>query len=233
MPIARPLLPVKLMSNESKAPQNIQRLAQLIRRRNGDSSAGSMTSTATSNVVPHPAILPAKLSEIDDPVMVLALLEGKQRDLHTDIQTINRATHRATAQNLERIAAIERKVEQLLEQLRGTQRQAGITGQQLDILLPAIDELRAEVGLMRTHQDKFTTELVQHHEVFQQLASAGRRISEKRCTTTHILLIITSVLVVATLITGQFRSSNHAALERDIQMLYENDSRLQQQLWGR
>ncbi|MEM9151225.1 MAG: hypothetical protein AAGB19_12315 [Cyanobacteria bacterium P01_F01_bin.3] len=221
------------MSNESKAPQNIQRLAQLIRRQNGDSSAGSMTSTTTSNVVPHPAILPAKLSEIDDPVMVLALLEGKQRDLHTDIQTINRATHRATAQNLERITAIERRIEQLFEQSRGTQRQAGIIGQQLDILLPAIDELRAEVALMQTHQDKFTAELMQHHEVFQQLTATIKRISEKRFTTTHILLIITSILVVATLITGQFRSGNHAALERDIKMLYENDSRLQQQLWGR
>ena len=198
------------MSNDSKAPQNIQRLAHLIRRRDGESSAGSMATT-TSNVVPHPAMLPAKLSEIDDPVMVLALLEGKQRDLHTDIQTINRATHRATAQNLERIAAIERKIEQLLEQIRGTQRQAGITGQQLDILLPAIDELRAELGLMRTHQDKFTTELVQHHEVFQQLAESVRRISERRFTTTHILLIITSVLVVSTLIIGQFRSGSHAA----------------------
>lgn len=221
------------MSHESKAPQNIQRLAHLIRRRNEGSGAGSMAHTTTSNVVPHPAVLPTKLSEVDDPVMVLALLEGKQRDLHTDIQTINRATHRATAQNLERITAIERRIEQILEQIRATQRQTGIAGQQLDILLPSIDELRAEVGLIQTHQDKFTVELMQHHEVFEHLAASVKRVAQKRFTTTHILLIITSVLVVATLISGQLRSGKYTTLERDIRMLYENDSRLQEQLWGR
>ena len=221
------------MSHESKAPQNIQRLAHLIRRRNEGSGAGSMANTTASNVVPHPAALPAQLSEVDDPVMVLALLEGKQRDLHTDIQTINRATHRATAQNLERITAIERRIEQILEQIRATQRQTGIAGQQLDILLPSIDELRAEVGLIQTHQDKFTTELMQHHEVFEHLAASVKRVAQKRFTTTHILLIITSVLVVATLISGQLRSGKYTTLERDIRMLYENDSRLQEQLWGR
>lgn len=222
------------MVHESKAPQNIQRLAHLIRQRNGGHSAGSMADPAQSNnVVPHPAILPAKLSDIDDPVMVLALLEGKQRDLHTDIQTINRATHRATAQNLERITAIERKMEQLLEQIRTTQRQTGIMGQQLDILLPSIDGLRAEVELIRTHQDKFAAELGQHHEIFQQLTAAVKQVSQKRFTTTHILLIMTSVLVVATFIAGHLRSGSYTALEQDIRQLYENDSRLQEQLWGR
>ncbi|MEM9164163.1 MAG: hypothetical protein AAGC54_13985 [Cyanobacteria bacterium P01_F01_bin.4] len=217
------------MVQESNAPQNIQRLAQLIRRKNGDSGHGS----TTSNVVPHPAILPAKLSDIDDPVMVLALLEGKQRDLHTDIQTINRATHRATAQNLERITAIERKLAQLQEQIRATQRQAGIAGQQLDILMPSIDGLRAEVELMGTHQDKFTAELLQHHDVMQQLAAAIKRISERRFTTTHMLLIITSIFVVITLLAGHLRTGNYRELERHIQLLYENDNQLQEQLWGR
>ena len=211
------------MVQESNAPNNIQRLAQMIRQRDGGGTA--------SNVVPHPAILPAKLSEIDDPVMALALLEGKQRDLHTDIQTINRATHRATAQNLERITAIERKLEQLQEHIRTTQRQAGITGQQLDLLLPSLDELRAEVGLIRTHQDKFTSELEQHHEIFQHLTTTIKRISQRRFTTTHILLIITSVLTVGTLIAGHLRSNNYTDLERHIQTLYENDSQLQDQLW--
>lgn len=219
------------MAQDSNAPQNIQRLAQLIRRRNGDGTTGN--AATASNVVPHPAILPAKLSEVDDPIMVLALLEGKQRDLHTDIQTINRVTHRATAQNLERITSIERKIEQLQEQLHTTQRQAGLTGQQLDILLPSIDGLRAEVELIHSHQNKFTTELIQHHELFQQLTAAVKRISERRFTTTHILLIITSALVVVTLIVGHLRSGSYTALERHIQLLYENDSQLQDQLWGR
>lgn len=211
---------------DSSHPDRISKLATSIRRI--ERRIEPSETDSQSNVVSHPAL--GAQAANGDPLALIALLQGQQRDLHIDLQTTNRVTHRMYGDALGRLVELEQLIPEIDSDLKRNHHNIHLLVSQIEQILSENEGLRTEVNLLNLKQE-ITSGAV------EKINNTLQRLEQKRLTISQIIGITGASLVLLMLGIGQFRQGallkRLGTIQNDIQVLYENDTFLRDELYGR
>lgn len=215
-----------MTSSNSQNPDRISQLATSIRRIQRRVQPDE--EELKSNIVSHPAL--GAQAANGDPLAAIALLQGQQRDLHIDLQTTNRVTHRMYSDVLGRLVELEQLLPEIDSDLKRNHHNIHLLVSQIEQVLAENQGLRAEVDLL-TQKQEITSEEV------ERTSATLKRLEQKRLTISQLIGITGASLVLVLLGVGQFRQAGLVkqlnTIQNDIQVLYGNDNILRNELYGR